>query len=80
MNVCLIRAFLFLQQFCFVIRHKLKKEHIIPDALNMLASANRTEHNKFYLELDVFFTYHTTLGKISPDLVKCILNDYLANN
>ncbi len=80
MNVCLVRASQFLQQFRLVVRHKPGKEHIIPDALSRLASANRAGHNKVYSELDALFTYHTTLVEISPDLIKRILDGYLADD
>ena len=80
MNVRLVRASQFLQQFCLVVRHKPEKKHIILDTLSKLASANRTRHDNLYSEFDVFFTYYATLVKISPDLIKRILNGYLANN
>lgn len=74
MNVHLVRASQFLQQFCLVVRHKPGKEYIIPDALSELASANCAGHDDFYSELDALFTYDTTLVEISPDLVKRILD------
>ena len=40
MNVCLIRALQFLWQFRLFVWHKLKKKHILTDALSRLASAN----------------------------------------
>ncbi len=80
MNVRLVRASQFLQQFCLVVRHKPGKEHIIPDALRRLASASRAGHDEVYSELDALFTYHATLVEISPDLIKRILDDYLAND
>lgn len=80
MNVCLVRASQFFQQFRLVVLHKPGKKHIIPDALSRLASTNRAGHNKVYSELDALFTYHTTLVVISPNLIKRILDGYLANN
>ena len=80
MNVCLIRAFQFLRQFRLVVHYKPGKEHIIPDALSRLASANCARHNKAYFELDTLFTYNVTLMEISPDLIKRILDGYLTNN
>lgn len=79
-NISFIWAFQFLQQLCFVIRHKPGKKHIIPDALSKLASTNYAEHNKLYSEPDVLFTYYVTLVKISLDLVKRILNGYLPDD
>ena len=63
-----------------MVRHKPGKEHIIPDALSRLASANRAGHDEVYSELDALFTYHTTLVEISPDLIKRILDGYLADD
>lgn len=59
---------------------KLKKEHIILDALSRLASANHVEDNKVYFELNALFIYHATLVEISLNLIKRILNGYLADN
>lgn len=61
MNVQLVKAFLFLRQFRLIVRHKPKKEHIIPDALNRLASANNSGHNPEYSEFYTLFIYYTTL-------------------
>lgn len=80
MNICLMRASQFLQQFRLVVRHKPGKEHIIPDALSRLANANCAGQNEVYSELDALFIYHATLVKISPDLIKRILDGYLSNN
>ena len=63
-----------------MVRHKPDKEHIIPDALSRLASANRAGHDEVYSELDALFTYHATLVEISPDLIKRILDGYLADD
>lgn len=79
-NVCLIKAFQFLQQFRLVVCHKLGKEYIILDALSRLASINCDGHDNLYSKLDALFTYHVILVKISLNLIKRILNDYLAND
>ena len=79
MNVRLIRASQFLRQFHLIVRHKPGKEHIIPDALSRLASANNSGHDPEYSKLDALFVYHPTLVQINPDLVKRILNDYASN-
>lgn len=68
-NVCLVRISPFLQQFYFVVRYKLGKEQIIPDALNRLASANCAGHNELYFEFDTFFTYYASSIEMSPNLV-----------
>lgn len=75
-----MRASQFFQQFHFVIRHKPGKVYIIPDRLSKLASANCAGYNNFYFKLDALFTYHATLVKITSNLIKQILNGYLANN
>lgn len=80
MNVWLVRASQFLQQFCLVVQHKPGKKYNISDALNRLASVNIAGHDPNYSELDALFVYHTTLVKINSDLVKCILNGYAADN
>ena len=76
MNAQLVRASQFLRQFRLIVWHKPGKEHIIPDALSKLASANNSGHDPKYSELDALFVYHTTLVQINPDLVKRILNGY----
>ena len=75
-----MRASQFLRQFRLDIRHKLGKEHIIPDALSRLASTNYdslSAKEDGYLELDVLFII--TLVEISPEfkvrLVKGYQND-----
>lgn len=61
-------------------RHKPGKEHIIPDALSRLASANDAGHDASYSELDALFVYHRTLVEINPDLVARILKCYAADD
>lgn len=80
MNIYLIRVFQFFQQFRLVVCHKLGQEHIIPDGLSRLASANRAIYKKVYSELDALFIYYATLVEISPKLIKHILDDYLADD
>lgn len=77
MNVRLVRASQFLRGFRLVVRHKPGKEHVIPDALSRLASANTDlpsdpEHS----ELDVLFVYTATLVELSPILLKQIVQGY----
>lgn len=80
MNVCLVRAFQFFQQFCLVVHHKPEKKLIILDAVSRLANVNHAGHNNHSPKLDVLFIYHTTLVEISPKLVKHIFDGYLADN
>lgn len=79
MNVWLVRASQFLRQFYLIVCYKLKKKHIILDAMNRLASANCLSHNLEYIKLDALFVYYTTLVQINSDLVKRILNGYKFN-
>lgn len=79
-NVYFIKVSQFLQQFCLVVRYKLGKEYIISDALSRLANANHARHNNLYFEVNTLFTYFAILMEISSDLIKHILNSYLANN
>lgn len=79
-NVCLIKAFQFLYQFCLVISHKFGKKHIIPDIQSRLASANFIGYNQINSKPDALFTYHTILVEISLDLIKHIFDIYLADN
>lgn len=60
MNICLVKASQFLQQFRLVVRHKPGKEYIIPDILSRLTSANITRHKEIYFKLDALFTNHAT--------------------
>ena len=76
MNLRLVRASQFLQQFRLDLRHKPGKEHIIPDALSRLASTNVGCSDASHSELDALFTYNSTLIEIQPDLVSRILAGY----
>lgn len=68
LNLRLVRASQFLQQFKLEVRHKSGKEHIVPDALNRLASANRHQDPQ-HSELDALFIYNTMLVEMHPALV-----------
>ena len=76
LNLRLVRVSQFLQQFRLDVRHKLRKEHIVPDALSRLASANSSPTDVRHSELDALFLYNTTLVKIHPMLVSQILASY----
>ena len=76
LNLWLVTASQFLHQFRLDFRHKPNKEHIIPNALSRLASTNVGCTNLFYSELDILFTYNTTLVKIYPTLISKILASY----
>lgn len=69
-NVRLIRASQFFQQFCLIVWDKLWKELIIPDVLSRLANVNNASHNLEYSELNAWFIYHTILVEINLALVK----------
>ena len=81
MNVCLVRASQFLRQFRLVVRHKPGKEHILPDALSRLASANTNlpSQDPSYSKLDAFFAYNTTLVAMNEDLAQRIVKGYESN-
>ena len=70
MNVCLVRASQFLQQFRLIVWHKPEKEHILLDALSRLASAitNLPSQDPAYSKLDALFAYNTTLVAMNKDL------------
>ena len=80
LNLRLIQASQFLQQFKLDVCHKLGKEYIIPNALNHLASTKMCHTNLQHSELDVLFTYNATLVKIYPVLVSRILAGYKADS
>lgn len=79
LNLRLVRASQFLQQFKLDVRHKPRKEYIIPDALSCLASAGAPPVDPHYLELDVLFLYNTTLVEIHPTLISRIIVGYNAD-
>lgn len=76
LNLRLVRASEFLQQFKLDVKHKPGKEHIIPDALSRLANATPTPTDPHYSELDALYIYNTTLIEIYPHLVSRILAGY----
>lgn len=82
MNVQLVQASQFFCQFCLMVCHKLGKEHIILDALSRLASTNINylSSNPNYEELDVLFTYNTTLIKVNLKLFQRIVKGYKADS
>ena len=79
MKLRFVSASQFLQQFRLDVRHKPSKEHIIPNALSQLASTNVGCSDPSHSELDVLFTYNTTLIEIHPTLVSRILAGYNAD-
>lgn len=79
LNLRLVQASQFLQQFKLEVRHKPGKEHIIPNALNRLASAAPSPTNSQCSELDALYVYNITLIYIQPHLVSRILAGYDSN-
>ena len=79
LNLRLVRASQFLQQFKLEVRHKPGKEHIIPDALSRLANSNTGHVDPQHSELEVLFTYSTTLVELHPTLISRILAGYEAD-
>ena len=79
LNLRFVQASQFLQQFKLDICHKPGKNHIIPNALSRLASANTRYLEPQHSELDALFTYNTMLVKIHLALVSQILVGYKAD-
>lgn len=79
-NIRIVRVSQFLHQFHLVVWHKLSKEHIILDALSRLANTNDTIYNNKYSKLKSLFAYYITIVEINSNLVKRILNGYMADN
>lgn len=75
-NLRLVKASQFLQQFKLDVWYKPGKEQIIFDTLSRLASTNVGCTYYFYSELDALFTYNATLVKIYFNLVSKILTSY----
>lgn len=78
MNVRLVRASQFLRQFRLIVRYKPEKEHILPDALSRLASANTNlpSQDPSYSKLDALFAYNITLVAMNEDLAQRIVKGY----
>ncbi len=66
----------FLQQSKLDVWYKPGKEHIIPNVLSRLASANIRYLDPLYSELDVLFTYNITLVEMHPAMMSRILASY----
>ena len=79
LNLRLMQAFQFFQQFKLDICHKLGKKHIIPNALNQLTSANTRHPDLQHSELNALFTYNAILVEIYPSQVSQILARYKIN-
>lgn len=60
------------------VKHKPKKDHIVPDTLSRLASSNINlpAADPKYAKLDTFFAYLATLVESHPNLLKKILKKY----
>lgn len=81
MNICLVRASQFFRQFCLVIWHKTRKEHILSDALICLVSANTnlSFQDPPYSKLDALFAYNTMLVAMNKNLAQRIVKSYENN-
>lgn len=79
LNLRLVRASQFLQQFKLEVRYKPGKKLIIPNALSRLASSNTGHADPQHSELDVLFTNSTTLVELYPTLISRILAGYKAD-
>ena len=82
LNLRLIRASQYLQQFDLEVRHKPGKRNVIPDALSRLASTNVSlSQRKDHAELDALhvtnaYAYTTTLVEMSNDFKARIVKGY----
>ena len=76
LNLRLVLASQFPLQFKLNVGHKSGKEHIIPDLLSRLVSANTRYLDRQHSELDALFTYNTMLVEMHPALVSQILVGY----
>ena len=76
LNLRLVRASDYIQRFNLDIRHKPGKQHIVPDALSRLASANinTPPRNSDEGELDALFT--ASLVEMDPQFKQRILDGY----
>ena len=79
LNLRLVQAFQFFQQFKLNVCHKPRKEHIILDALTRHASTNKGYPEAQHLELDALFTYNAILVEIHLGLVSQIFAGYRAD-
>lgn len=79
LNLRLVKASQFFQQFKLDVRHKSEKENIITNTLSRLVNINVGLTNPGYLELDALFTYNATFVKIYSTLILRILAGYKAD-
>ena len=80
MNVKLVRAFQFFNQFNLNIRYKSNKNYIIFDALFRLASFNLTILKSDYFELNALFVYNITFVEMFNDFIQKITQKYSKNS
>lgn len=76
LNLRLVKASQFLQQFKFNVHYKPGKEYIISDALSWLVSSNISSAQFSYFELDALFLYNTIFVEIHPALLSRIIARY----
>lgn len=76
LNLWLVGAYQFLQQFKLNVRHKLKKKYIIVNILNQLANINCDLTNPSHSEFEAFFVYNITLVEIYSTLMARIPAKY----
>ena len=80
LNLRLVRASQYLQQFDLDVRHKPGKLNVILDALSCLASSNKSSLPKHHSELDALhanaYAYTTILVEMNEDFKERIANGY----
>ena len=78
MNIRLVKASQFFNQFNLDVRYKSRKEHIIPDALFRLVSSNiNLFSNSDHFELNALYAYNTTLVELSTEFRDRIIQNYI---
>lgn len=76
LNLRLVRASQYIQQFDLDVRHKPGKRNVIPDALSRLASTNDQPQPPGHAELDVLYAYTTTLVEMNDEFKMRIAKGY----
>ena len=78
MNIRLVKASQFFNQFNFDVKYKSKKEHIISDVLFRLISSNiNLFSNSNHFELNALYAYNTTFVELSTEFRDRIIQDYI---
>ena len=78
MNIRLVKASQFLNQFNFDVKYKSRKEHIISDVLFRLISSNiNLFSNSNHFELNALYVYNTTFVELLTEFRDRIIQNYI---